>query len=459
MFNKDIYIERRRILMQNIGEGIILLTGNNDSPMNYKSNYYNFRQDSSFLYYIGIDHPGLNAIIDADINKTILFADDVTIEDMVWTGYVKPYSEIIIEYGIDEVRNSNEIFSYIKGKEKYVKFLPQYRYDNMLFLEELLGIKAKNINQYVSEELKDSVIEQRLVKSDKEIDEIEKALDISYAMNAEAIKTIKPGLLEREVKGKLVGISELMGNGISFPVIFSINGHILHNHYYGNLLEDGKLAVLDSGAESLLHYASDITRTYPVNGKFTEKQKDIYNIVLGAQLAAINEMRPETEYRYCHLTAAKKITEGLKSIGIMKGNIDDAVNSGAHALFFPHGLGHAMGLDVHDLEGVDETLTGYGKDMVRSKQFGLSALRFARKMKKGFVLTVEPGIYFIPQLIEKWQEQKTFSEFINFDKLNEYLNFGGIRIEDDVLITENGKRVLGKPIPKTVDDIEKAFEG
>jgi Xaa-Pro aminopeptidase len=293
-----------------------------------------------------------------------------------------------------------------------------------------------------------------MVKEEEEISEIEKMVDVAFIMHTTAMKMAMPGVIEREISGIIEGIALSHGGSVSFPVILTINGQTLHNHYHGNILKEGRMLVIDSGAESELHYASDITRTVPVGGKFSKRQKEIYEVVLNANLAAINAMKPGIPFREIHLLAAAKIVEGLKNIGLMKGDVQEAVNKGAHTLFFPHGLGHPLGLDVHDLEGLGENLVGYDSETIRSKEFGLAFLRFGRRLQKGFVMTIEPGIYFIPELIDIWKSENKLSEFINYDLVETYRDFGGIRIEDDVLVTETGYRVLGKPIPKTVAEIE-----
>jgi Xaa-Pro dipeptidase len=299
-----------------------------------------------------------------------------------------------------------------------------------------------------------AVIAQRSIKTPEEVEQIVRALNTSFMMNTFAMKQTKPGLYEKDIYGALEGIALSQGSGVSFPMIFSIRGETLHNEKHENLMKEGDLALLDSGAESPLHYASDITRTFPVNGKFTDKQKDIYNVVLNSQLESINLMNEGIPFRDCHLKAASVIAGGLKDVGLMKGDVNDAVQNGAHALFFPHGLGHMMGLDVHDMEPLGENNVGYNEEFKRSDQFGLAYLRMAKKLEPGFVMTVEPGIYFIPQLISEWKSKNKHAEFINYDKVDEYLDFGGIRIEDDVLITNEGPLVLGKPIPKTIDEVE-----
>jgi Xaa-Pro aminopeptidase len=324
-----------------------------------------------------------------------------------------------------------------------------------LLIGKLLGIQPTRVNDYVSTEFIKTVISQRSIKSEEEIAEIDKAVDIAYRMHTAAMKMIKPGLTERKIAGMIEGIAFSLGGGLSFRPIVSINGQILHNPYYGNEIEDGSLLVNDSGAETDMHYASDITRTIPASGKFTSKQKEIYEIVLNAETSAISAAKPGVMNKDLHLLAATIIAEGLSNLGVMHGSVDEAVEQGAHALFFPHGLGHMMGLDVHDLEGLGEDYVGYTDDITRSDQFGLAYLRLAKSLEPGYVFTVEPGIYFIPALIDQWKNENKFTEFINYDKVDEYRNFGGIRIEDDILVTEDGYRILGKPIPKTVEEIEK----
>ena len=459
MFIKEIYVERRNILKKKFKDGILLFLGNNESPMNYAGNTYQFRQDSSFLYYWGINEPNLAAVIDIKKNKEIIFGDNRSLDDIIWMGFDDTIENKAESVGVANTKPMEKLCSYVQKKNSRgyeIHYLPQYRADNIILLHNLLKMKIDEINKNASLKLIKSVIQQRLIKSDEEVAEIEKALDISYDMNLTAMKEIKAGIKEREVCGKVKGVAVSKGNGVSFPIIFSVNGEILHNHSHENIMENGQIAVLDSGTETSLGYASDTTRTIPVSGKFTDKQKEVYNIVLQSQLEAIKMMKPGVKYKEIHLHAAKVIAKGLKELGIMKGNTDKAVNDGAHALFFPHGLGHMLGLDVHDMENLGEDYIGYDKTLKRSNQFGLAYLRFAKPLAQGYVLTVEPGIYFIPALIDKWKSEKKFVKYINYKKLEEYRNFGGIRIEDNVLITKDGNRVLGKPIPKTIEEVESA---
>ena len=459
MFTSGTYKSRRDNLIKQIDNGILFFPGNNETPMNYPANTFHFRQDSSFLYYFGLDQSNLAGIIDVDNNESIIFGDDRDIDDVVWMGFETPLKVRAEQAGVSKTESFSKLKSYLQSalaNGRKIHFLPQYKHDIIISFQDWLGIDPSFVNKYSSIELTKAVIAQRSVKSDEEVDEIEKALEVSYLMNTKAMKMARPGMIEREVYGAVEGIALSKGNGVSFPIIFSVHGETLHNHNHNNLMKDGDLLVLDSGAESLLHYASDITRSFPVSGKFTEKQKEIYNVVLKSQLEAIDMIKPGVKYKDVHLHSAKVIAEGLKELGLMKGNVDDAVKNGAHALFFPHGLGHMLGLDVHDLEGLGEAFVGYDEKTKRSDQFGLAYLRLARELEPGFVLTVEPGIYFIPQLIDIWMKENKHSDFINYNKVNEYRDFGGIRIEDDVLVTSNSYKVLGKPIPKTVEEVESA---
>jgi len=462
MFEAAIYKNRRDQLISKLDKGILLFLGNNESPMNYPANVYPFRQDSTFLYYFGIDLPGLAAIIDLDEQNEILFGDDFSVDDIVWMGPQPKMAELAAKAALTQVAPSAQLKEYLSKalqQDRKIHFLPPYRQDNMIKLQEILGIRANQLKHYASVPFIKAVVEQRSVKSEEEIEEIEKALDITYQIHLEAMKSVRPGLKEYEVAGILQGKAFSLGGRLSFPLIFSVHGEILHNPFQLNEMQKGQLLVIDCGGEAPSRYAGDITRTLPVTGKFSEEQKAVYQIVLNAQTTAIEMIKPGIKYRDVHLEAAKVITLGLKELGLMKGNIEEAVQAGAHALFFPHGLGHMMGLDVHDMEDLGEDYVGYDEKIKRSDQFGLAYLRLARELKPGFVLTVEPGIYFIPQLIDLWQKDNKFSQFINYERLEAYRHFGGIRIEDDILVTENGSRVLGKLIPKQIDGIEAIMQG
>jgi Xaa-Pro aminopeptidase len=443
--------------MKKFTDGILLFMGNQDSPMNYDANIYRFHQDSTFLYYWGLDIPGLAAIIDIDEGKEILIGQDYTIDDIVWMGATPTISDWAARTGAEHSKPIEDLQmildNALKSKRK-IHFLPQYRFDNQIKLSDILKIKTGEINQHQSSDFIRAVVDQRSIKGPEEIIEIESALETTYQMHTQAMRLCAPGRFEREIAGILEGIALARGVPVSYPIIFTINGQTLHNTYQGNKMETGDIVINDSGAESDLHYASDITRTLPVSGKFTPKQRDIYTVVLNANMNVIGGIRAGVPYLDLHLLSAKTIVQGLSELGIMKGKIDEAVSAGAHALFYPHGLGHMMGLDVHDMEGLGEDFVGYDKTVKRSDQFGLEYLRLARSLEPGFVLTVEPGIYFIPELIDKWQTEKRHSAFINYDKVNDYRDFGGIRIEDDVLVEKTGCKVLGRPIPKTIVEVE-----
>jgi Xaa-Pro aminopeptidase len=458
MFETSIYTKRRGILKDKFESGLILFLGNEESPANYFANTYSFRQDSSFLYYFGVDRPSFAATIDIDNNLETLYGKDSTIDEIVWTGpqaTVSDYTEVV---GVKRAAQTDKLIEHISGaikRGRKIHFLPQYRLENIMKISSLCGIKVNNINDYASEKLIKAVVAQRSVKSSEEIKELDEAVDIASKMHVAAMKMVKPETDERKIAGMIEGIALSLGYGLSFRPIVSINGQTLHNPYYENKMKTGDLLVNDSGAESQLHYASDITRTIPVGGKFSNKQKEIYKIVLDAEINAIKAVKPDITNKELHLSAARDIAAGLIEVGLMFGSADEAVKAGAHTLFFPHGLGHMLGLDVHDMEGLGEEYVGYDETVERSQEFGLKYLRFAKALQPGNVFTIEPGIYFIPELIDMWKTQNRFPEFINYDMLEEYTNFGGIRIEDDILVTEEGGRVLGsKPIPKTIDEVE-----
>jgi len=458
MFEAKIYTQRRARLKQQLGSGVLLFLGNQESPMNYPANPYHFRQDSSFLYFFGLDSPDLAGIIDVEADRDILFGNDIGVDDIIWMGDQPLMRDQAVRVGITETLPLEKLKETIRdslAKGKKVRILPPYRPENVLKLQSLLEIPADKLGDNVSEELVMAVVEQRSVKITEEIEQIELALDATHDMHTTAMRMAKPGVLESEIAGRIEGIALSHGGFVSFPVILTMNGQILHNHYHGNTLEEGRLMVNDSGAETAMHYAGDITRTIPVGGSFSRKQEDVYNIVLNAQTTAIDSIHPGVMNKQVHLRAVTTLAAGLNDLGLMSGDVNEAVKAGAHALFMPHGLGHMMGLDVHDMEDLGEKYVGYDKSVQRSDQFGLAFLRLAKELRPGYVLTVEPGIYFIPALIDKWIKEDKHTEFIDFERVNEYRDFGGIRIEDDVLVTEEGCRVLGKPIPKTVTELEE----
>jgi Xaa-Pro aminopeptidase len=462
MFKLKTYIDRRNILKQQVKSGVILLLGNGEAPMNYPANTYQFRQDSTFLYYFGLDLPGLAAMIDIDKNEEMFFGDDSSVEDIVWMGPQPLFSEIAKKTGVSRTfpfgSLEEKVKAVLSGRRK-VHYIPQYRADNAVKIAALCTVPVAEVNKNTSVELIRAIALQRGIKSGEEIEQIEMALDIAYDMYALAMKCAKPGMFEYEVAGAIEGLRSARGSESPFPTILTVHGEVLHGHSHQNRMKAGQLLVIDAGAESPLHYSSDTTRTIPIGGRFSNLQKDIYSVVLAAQLSAIDMMKPGISFRDVHLRAAGVIVEGMKRLGFMKGNTDEAVRAGAHALFFPHGLGHLLGLDVHDMENLGETLVGYDATVKRSDQFGFAYLRFAKKLEPGMVLTVEPGIYFMPELTGQWKAKKKFEEFINYSTIGKIQSgFGGIRIEDDVLITETGSRVLGKPIAKTVEEIEISCE-
>jgi Xaa-Pro aminopeptidase len=457
MFEAHIYATRRSRLKEFFKDGIAFFPGNDDSSMNYPGNTYHFRQDSSFLYFFGLDQPGLAGLIDFETGEEYIFGNDITMEDIIWMGNQPSVAERASNVGINKTLEYDKLDRFMKKtikQKKKIHYLPPYRGETIIKLTKLLSVPVINVKSGASVDLIKAVVSLRSVKEYVEIEEIVKMVDVAYEMHTAAMKMARPGIFEREIAGRIEGIAISYGGGISFPIILSINGQILHNHYHGNLLKKNRLMVVDAGAESCNGYASDITRTSPVGGKFTSDQKDVYKIVLTANNESIKGVKPGIPFRNIHMNSARIIAEGLKELGLMKGNIDKAVKAGAHALFYPHGLGHMLGLDVHDMEGLGEDYVGYDSSVKRSTQFGTAYLRLAKKLKPGYILTIEPGIYFIPALIDQWKAEKKYKEFINYDKVERYRDFGGIRIEDNVLVTTKGHKVLGKPIPKTIKEIE-----
>jgi Xaa-Pro aminopeptidase len=457
MFEPNTYVERRNRLKKELKSGILLYLGNDLSPMNYPENTYPFRQDSTFLYFWGIDLPGLAAIIDVDADREILFGGDPTLHDTVWTGSQPSLNHLCLKCGLKESAPPDQLQSELKHAVnigRNVQFLPQYRPENLIKIQTLLGITPSFVNHFVSKPFIRAVVAQRSIKSREEVEQIEAALSITAEMHELAMKMSRPGVSEKEVVGTMKALADANGTATSYPSIFSVEGQILHNPRHENTMQSGDIIINDTGAESPMHYASDITRTFPVDGKFTQKQTEIYTVLLNAQLKAIEAVRPGVEYREVHALVCHEIGTGLNDLGLMKGDVSEAVAAGAHALFMPHGLGHMLGLDVHDMEDLGEDYVGYTDTIRRSRQFGTSHLRLARALEPGFVLTVEPGIYFIPELIDQWKTQGKFEDFIDYNKVENYRNFGGIRIEDNVLVHDAGKRVLGEPIAKTVEEVE-----
>ena len=457
MFNKETYIQRRKILADKIGSGLILLLGNDESPMNYADNGYHFRQDSTFLYYFGIDFPALAAVIDVDNDRQIVFGDDYTIDDIVWMGPQPTIADYASKAGIHQALPTAELTTMLhealkQGRE--IHYLPPYRPESKLKLQHMLFLHPDHIAQKSSLKLIRAVVSQREIKSTEEIVEIEKGVDLSVDMHVAAMQMVRPGMTEAQVAARVYEIAHAANGEISFPIIATINGQTLHNHYHGHVLKSGDLFLLDAGGEVESRYCGDLSSTFPVDTTFTAQQKLIYEMSLQAHQAAIDALALNTPFRNVHLAACRSITENMKSIGLLKGNTDDIITSGAHALFMPCGTGHMMGLDVHDMENLGEVWVGYDGEP-KSTQFGLKSLRLAKPLKPGHVFTIEPGIYFIPELMDKWQGEGNFTEFVNWAEVQNFRNFGGIRNEEDYMMTENGPRRLGTKVkPKTVEEVE-----
>lgn len=454
MFDATIYASRRAALRKQLGGGLALFIGNVDCSRNYPANPYDFRQDSTFLYFFGLNLHGLAAVIDCDHDRDIVFGSDPDVEDIVWLGPQPLLADTCRRVGVHEVLPPDklaDVLAEARRNGRKIHFLPPYRRATALQMENLLGIRAGSVKLYASAELSRAVVALRSLKSPAEVAEIEQALDVSFEMYRAAKEMIRPGVYEREIRGCMEGISLASGAALAYPPIITVHGETLHNHYYGNRLEAGQLLLIDVGAESRMFYASDITRTYPVDGALSARQKPIYSLVHQALRSATAAVKPGVKYRDIHLQVCRLIAAGLKEVGLMKGDPAEAVAQGAHALFFPHGLGHMMGLDVHDMEDIGEDYVGYDTEVRRSTQFGLAYLRLARALQPGFVFTVEPGIYFIPVLIDQWRAAGKHTDFIRYDEVEKYKGFGGIRLEDNVLVTDTGHRVLGKPIPTELD--------
>lgn len=464
MFDKQTYVNRRAKLRSLVKDGIIILFGNNESPCNYPSNgYYPFRQDSSFLYYFGLNRDGLVGVIDIDNNREIIFGNDIDIEDIVWYGSVDSVHYLAAQVGVENTAPMRALKSAcneaLRQKRK-IHFLPPYRHDIKIQIFDLLGIHPVQQKEAASMELIKAVVSMRSVKEQQEIEELERAAEIGYLMHTTAMKLTRPGVTEKFVGGQVDGIAHSYGAMVSFPTIYSQHGEIMHGNPSMSILETGRLALCDAGAETINNYCSDNTRTMPVSGKFTQRQLEIYSIVETCHDYVLEVAKPGVKYFDVHLAVCRLMTERLKELGLMKGDTDEAVAAGAHAMFLPHGLGHMMGMDVHDMENLDQINVGFDEETRPNlEQFGTNCLRMGRRLQQGFVVTDEPGIYFIPALIDDWKAKGHCKEFINFDLLETYKDFGGIRIEDDILITENGCRFIGeKRIPYHPKDVEAFME-
>lgn len=459
LFSKSTYVERRNELKKLVGSGLIVLFGNNDSPANYPSNTYKFRQDSSFLYYFGLHRNGLVGVIDVDNDREYLVGDEIDIEDIVWYGSVTSVAEMAEMTGVARTAAMRELPAIVesaKAQGEEVHLLPPYRFDNQIQIMDLLGIHPSQQKAAASLKLIAAVVKMRTTKTEEEIAELERAAEIGYEMHTTAMRLCRPGITEQYIGGMVDGIANAYGCMVSFQTIATQHGEVMHGNPSPAKLEAGRLMLVDAGAETNENYCSDNTRTTPVSGVFTQKQKDIYNIVVECHDHVLEVAKPGVKWWDVHFAVCRIITERLQQLGLMKGDVEESLKAGAHAMFLPHGLGHSMGMDVHDMEGLGQVYVGFDNEVRPSTQFGTNALRFGRRLQKGFVVTDEPGIYFIPALIDDWKKNGTNAQFLNFDKIDEYRDFGGIRIEDDVLITDEGCRFIGsKRIPYHVEDVEE----
>ena len=457
MFSVDTYTGRRRRLAAGMDSGLAVFLGNDEAPLNYRDNHYPFRQDSTFLYYWGLDEANLAATIDFDGGEEVLYGHEPTLDDVVWTGPLPALAERGARVGVAQCRGIERLAADVHAAldaGRLVHVLPAYRGDTALKLAAVLGVGPAALAEQVSEPLVRAIIAQRAAKEPQEVAEIEKAVEVSFHTHTAAMGATRPGLYEWEVVRKVEACHARHGSPVSFPIIFSVRGEVLHNHAHGNKMEAGQLVVHDSGATSPLGYASDITRTFPVNGTFEARQREIYEIVLAALADATAAVEPGMPFLEVYKTAARTQMAGLKELGLVRGDVHEAVELGAHAAFLQCGTGHMVGLDVHDMEALGEDLVGYDDTVRRSPLFGVSYVRLGRALEKDWVVAVEPGIYFIPELIDRWSAEGKFADFVDWEAVKAYRGFGGVRIEDNVLVTADGHRVLGRPIPKTVADVE-----
>jgi Xaa-Pro aminopeptidase len=457
MFSKETYIQRRAQLKTKVGNGLILFLGNEESGMNYRDNVYPFRQDSSFLYYFGLDIPSIHAVIDIDNDQEIIFGNELTIDDIVWTGPREPLVDKAAKVGVSQVMPlaaMDGFFKSILGQKQQVHFLPPYRAEHTLKLQEWLQVSPAEASQKASVTLIKAVVSMRNYKTAEEIAEMEKAVNTSVDMHLDFMRNARAGMTEKQVAGKLQSIAIGAGGDISYPIILTVNGEILHTHTRDLVMQEGQMGLCDAGAETAMRYCGDLTRTIPMGKQFSSLQKDMYQIVLNAQNAAIKACQPGILFKDVHKLAATKLLEGLKLLGVVKGDVAEAVENDVHTLFFQCGLGHMIGLDVHDMENLGEQYVGYTDDLVKGTTFGWKSLRLGRALEPGFVVTVEPGLYLIPTLIDRWKAENKLADFVDYNKLEMLRDFTGIRIEDNVLITEKGNRILGKYLPKEVAEVE-----
>ena len=458
LFDKETYTARRDRLKRQVKEGLILLFGNNDAPSNYPANVYKYRQDSSFLYFYGQHREGLVGVIDIDNHKEYLIGNDIDIEDIVWFGAVDSVADLAAQSGVEHsapMSRLEELVTQARTQGRKIHFLPPYRHDQMIQLMDLTGIHPSRQREEASLELIMAVIDQRAVKTPAEIEEIERACAIGHEMHTTAMRMCRPGVVERQIAGAIEGVAKSQGQGVSFPSIVSQHGETLHNLNADGVLEEGRLLLCDAGGETVEGYCSDHTRTYPVSGRFTQKQKDIYNIVLAAHDHVARIVKPHMMYTEVHNAAYMTLAEGLVGLGLLKGPAADAVAAGAMTMLMPHGLGHGLGMDVHDCEAMGERSFDYGSIAERAAESGTCVYRAAWRIEPGTVMTDEPGLYFIPALIDKCRAEGKYKGIVDYDALEAYRDFGGIRIEDDILVTESGSRIIGdRKIPVTVEELE-----
>ena len=455
------YQRRRARLKKDLGSGLLLFLGNAEVGMNYADNTYRFRQDSTFLYFFGIDDPNLAALIDIDQDKEIVFGNELTIDDIVWTGTMPTLHERAAAFGIADTRPMSELKAYIdlaRSKGQPIHFLPPYRGDHQVWLWELLGVEPAAQRARASVPFIKAIVAQRNYKDLEEIRLIEQSVDLSTEMHLAAYRTVRPGIHESQVAAAVEEVACRHGNALAFPTIATVQGQVLHNHGFIHELREGDIFLLDAGAETKSHYAGDLSSSMPVGERFTERQKTIYEIHLASFQAAVDTLAVGVPFRDAHIAAATKICEGMKSLGLMKGDPAEAAHIGAYALFFPCGLGHMVGLDVHNMENLGEQYVGYLDGEEKSKQFGFKSLRLARPLEPGFVFTVEPGIYFIPELMDKWQAEHQFTDFICYDKLQPWRDFTGLRNELNYAVFPDGSvRLLGSiKKPMTVEEVYAA---
>lgn len=445
-FPREIYVQRRAQLSTSLSSGKILLLGNGHTAINFKDNYNQFRQDSCFLYYLGINLPYVHAVIDIDNEQVTLYGDEVTMDDIIWIGDQEPLQQIAEAAGISKVKPLAQLSADLTGK---IYYLPPYRAEHKLLLSQLLDTHKLS----PSTELIKSIAEQRNTKAPEEIKELHRAATISNRVHEQVIRQTHIGCHEYELVAKATEVAYAHQTRWAYSPILTTQGQILHNHNHSLQAQEGDMILFDGGVELESGYCGDLTRTFPVGNKFTSLQKELYQITLDAYKTAVDLCHPGTAFKSIHLKASEKLVEGLIALGWMKGDPEEAVAAGAHTVFFQCGLGHMIGLDVHDMENLGEEYVGYDGE-AKSTEFGLKSLRLGRNLKTGYCMTIEPGIYVIPQLIDLWAAENKHASFIDYKQVVAHKDFGGIRIEDDFTITENGAEKLGDHLALEISEIE-----